>query len=467
MGIAARFTLGLGLVAGVSAAIAAFLLLQGVDALAGEAVDDALREMTATTAQVRDTGAVQSGSVQAVTRTADNGLAVSAGDVELMSPSGVIGARVYQAASTRAPTTLYAQRDPAAGATDRILVLVVLVCTGLAALMVLFGALTARRLALPLRDMVEDVLAISRGRLDRRIRGQNAAGEVAHLAIAMERMVDDLVEGLETQKALAASVEEADNLRELRRNLKPMEIEVPPGWRMETTLLEAEDGGSGDFVDVLSDGDGRCTVLVGAPAADGMAGALLMATTRAYLRGSLLGGAEPAMACDFANNSLNRDLARGLYASAMVARVDPGNGAVDLVSAGHQSPAIRWDAATGQMRKLQPNGIALGFDRGPVFRNALETLQLTLAPGDGLFLCSPEVYGCESASGKTLGEGGVVQLAKIAFEQGLVAMRARLETYLGAAPDSDLGFALLLRAAAGDAAGARDAADAPDPETTA
>jgi len=445
MGIAARFTLGLGLVAALCAAVAAFLLLQGVDALAGDAVDDALREMAATTSQVQEEGATQSGSVQAITRKADNGRPVSVGDVDLTTPSGTLSARVYQAAGTGSATTLYAPRDPAAGATDRILVLVVLVCSGLAALMVLFGALTARRLALPLRDMVEDVLAISRGRLDRRIRGQNAAGEVAHLAVAMERMVDDLVEGLETQQALAASVEEADNLRELRRNLKPMEIEVPPGWRMETTLLEAEDGGSGDFVDVLSDGDGRCTVLVGAPAADGMAGALLMATTRAYLRGSLLGGAEPAMACDFANTSLNRDLARGLYASAMVARVDPGDGAVELVSAGHQSPAIRLDAAAGQMRKLQPNGIALGFDRGPVFRNSLETLQLTLAPGDGLFLCSPEAYGCTAASGKTLGEAGVVQLAKIAFEQGLPAMRARLESFLGAAPESDLGFALLLR----------------------
>ena len=144
----------------------------------------------------------------------------------------------------------------------------------------------------------------------------------------------------------------------------------------------------------------------------------------------------------------DRDLARGLYASAMVARVDPGDGAVDLVSAGHQAPAIRLDAAAGQMRKLQPNGIALGFDRGPVFRNALETVQLTLEVGDGLFLFSPELYAATSPKGQELGESGAAQLAKIALEQDLDAVVRRLESFLGGPPEADLGFALLRRDAA-------------------
>jgi serine phosphatase RsbU (regulator of sigma subunit) len=442
MGIAARFSLGLGLFASLFAAIAAALLLQGVDALTTEAVDDALREMTATTAEVRERNAQPPSNWTATSRIAENGKYVSGGDATLRTASGEsMEVRVYQAGNT----TLVAPRNPSAGATDRILVLVVLVCALLAAMTVLVGALTARRLAHPLRDMVEDVLAISRGRLDRRIRGQNAAGEVAHLAVAMERMVNDLVASLETEEALAASVEDVAGLQELRRNLQPMEFDRPVGWDVETVMLEADDGGSGGFVDAMSDGDGRCTVLVGAASAAGIGGALLMATTRAYLRSSLLGGAEPAVACDFTNSSLNRDLARGLYASAMVARVDPGDGGVHLVSAGHQAAAIRSDTADGQLRKIQPTGIAMGFDRGPIFRNALETVELTLGVGDGLFIFSPELYACASPAGKELGENGAAKLAQIAFEHGLEEVERKLRAFLGGAPEADIGLALLRR----------------------
>lgn len=442
MGIAARFSLGLGLFASFFAAIAAALLLQGVDALNTEAVDNALREMTATTAEAQERSAQPPANWTATSRIAENGKYVSGGDATLRTASGEpMEVRVYQADTT----TLIAPRDPSAGATDRILVLVVLVCALLAAMTVLVGALTARRLAHPLRDMVEDVLAISRGRLDRRIRGQNAAGEVAHLAVAMERMVDDLVASLETEEALAASEEDVAGLQELRRNLQPMEFDRPTGWDVQTSMLEAESGGSGGFVDAMSDGDGRCTVLVGAGSASGMGGALLMATTRAYLRSSLLGGAEPAVATDFTNSSLNRDLARGLYASAMVARADPMDGSVHLVSAGHQAAAIRSDTAEGQLRKIQPNGIAMGFDRGPIFRNSLETVELTLGVGDGLFLFSPELYACVSPAGKELGEGGAVQLAQIAFEHGLDAVEQKLRAFLGGAPAADIGLALLRR----------------------
>lgn len=445
MGIAARFSLGLGLFASLFAAIAAALLLQGVDALTTEAVDDALREMTATTAEVHERNAQPPSNWTATSRTADNGKIVSGGDATLRTASGEsMEVRVYQAGGVGG-TTLIAPRNPSAGATDRILVLVVLVCACLAALTVFVGALTARRLAHPLRDMVEDVLAISRGRLDRRIRGQNAAGEVAHLAIAMERMVDDLVASLETEEALAASEEDAAGLRDLRRNLQPMDFDRPTGWDVGTSMLEAGGGGSGGFVDAMSDGDGRCTVLVGDASASGMGGALLMATTRAYLRSSLLGGAEPAVATDFTNSSLNRDLARGLYASAMVARVDPGDGTVHLVSAGHQAAAIRSDSAEGQLRKIQPNGIAMGFDRGPIFRNSLETVELTLGVGDGLFLYSPALYACASPAGKELGENGAAQLAQVAFEHGLDAVERKLRAFLGGAPEADIGLALLRR----------------------
>lgn len=449
MGLAARFTLGLGLVAVAVAGAATILLLQGLDVLQSDMIEEAHRGMADETAWMEENAATPPSGISVLESFGPRGKRVQAGDATVATALGEVATRVYSVPANGPagghPTTLYAPKDVGAKASNRVLLLVVLVTGSLALATVIVGAWMARRIAAPLNEMVEDVLAISRGRLDRSIRGDDAVGEVARLATAMDRMVADLVEGQETERALVASQAEAESLRVLRRNLRPMNVAVPPGWNLSTRLVEAGGAGSGDFSDALRDDRGRLTFVVGAPAAEGMPGALLMAMTRAYLRGAVLAGAEPAAACDTANTALNRDLSRGLYCAAMVLQADPASGRALLVSTGHQTPAIRFDAAASQWKKLQPNGIALGFDEGPVFRKALETLQLDLLAGDAIFLASPSVVRATSRSGKELGEGGLAQLAKIAVESGLEAMEQKLRAFLGEAPQTDMAFALLQR----------------------
>ncbi len=451
-GIAARFTLGLGLFALILAAGAGFVLLRGLDGLQDDLVNEAYRGMTAETARMSELGAEVAGGTSVLESLGPHGKRVQAGTAEISTSEGPRNARFFRVPSSPGPNavepvTLFAPVDAGADASSRMLLLVALVIGSLVLAVVIVGAWTARRIARPLNEMVEDVLAISRGRLDRRIRGDDAVGEVAQLAVAMDRMVEDLVQGQETERALVASQAEAENLRVLRRNLQPMRVIPPTGWELESRLIESETSGSGDFGDLLRDERGRLTLVVGAPAAEGMPGALLMAMTRAYLRGAVLAGADPATACDKANSALNRDLTRGLYCAAMVLQVDPVSSEAVLVSTGHQTPAIRWDAAAKQWKKLQPNGIALGFDEGPVFRKALESMNLNLLPGDAVLLASPAVMRLASPAGKELGEGGLAQLAKIGVEHGLEAVEKKLRSFLGGGPEADLAFALIRRRA--------------------
>jgi serine phosphatase RsbU (regulator of sigma subunit) len=434
--------------ASVFASIAAYVLLTGIQDLGDELVIEAQANMAARTVTLEAIEA-RRGAMEMAVQPTEDGVLVQQGVGKVETTKGdrevrvLLAPRPSSAAGPTGTATFFAPPEPPADIATRILALVVLVCGALVAAVVIIGAMTARRLAAPLNEMVEDVMAISRGHLDRHIRGEDAVGEVAHLAVAMERMVDDLLESQETQEELAATEAEKENLRELRRHLEPMVFEMPENWVVESCLIEAGGAGSGDFVDIMADGEGHITALVGSPATHGMAGALLMAMTRAYLRSSLLGGAEPAVAFDGANTSLHRDLARGLYCSVIAARLHPQDGRIELVSAGHQAPAVRWDAEAGQLRKLQPNGIALGFDKGPIFRNSMETMHLDLKRGDSLFLFSPAAFECESAGGKVLGEAGVYQLAKIAIEQGMDSMDTQLRKHLGREPESDLAFALI------------------------
>lgn len=449
IGLAARFVIGLGVLVALIAAVASVALWTGARDVARETGLEAQRAMARRTGELLRDG-VREGPISGQVLPAPDGVSIQTARATLQTERGSSQeARVFQvtadAPEMGGPKSrlLYAPSEAAEAAGDRLLVLIALVSGGVLLGTLLVGAFTARRVAAPLRSMVDDVLAISRGRLDRRIRAEGAPKEVTFLARAVDRMVQGLMAGQRDREALHERQREAEALRELRRNLRPLATEPPYGWLVETRSLEAEGAGTGDFVDSLDDADGKVTLVVGSTAARGMAGALLMAMTRAYLRGAVLQGASPATACDRTNSSLNRDLARGLYASAMVLRVDPESAAAELVSAGHKAPAVRWDAEAGQLRKLQPNGIALGFDDGPIFRKSLETVELQLHPGDALLLFSPTIFQCASPSGKELGEAGVYSLAKIAIQEGLEAMTAKLESFLGGAPPADLVFALL------------------------
>lgn len=456
MGLAARFVIGLGLLVSVIAAVAGYALWDGAQSVAREAGDRAQLEVAQRTGELLRDG-VQEGPITGRALPSPQGVNVQVAKAKLQTEAGgEQEARVFQisvdggppqpgSAEASAPRTrlIYAPSTRSSEESQRLIILILLVCGGTVVGTVLVGAFTARKVAEPLRSIVDDVAAISRGRLDRRVHADGAPKEVTYLARAVDRMVQDLLAGQRDREALDQKQREAESLRELRRNLRPLSSDAPYGFSIETTLVESDGAGSGDFVDSLRDEEGHSTLVVGSTATRGMPGALLLAMTRAYLRGAFLQGSRPALAFDRTNSSLNRDLARGLFASAIALTLHAENGSIELVSAGHKAPAVRWDAAAGQLRKLQPNGIALGFDQGPIFRKSLEILELTLAPGDAIFLFSPSAFECESPSGKKLGEAGVYSLAKLAIENGLDAMEEKLRQFLGGAPADDLAFALL------------------------
>lgn len=446
--LATRFTVGLGFTAFAIALIAGFFLLQGADGVLKDNTQRAQQQVAYKTAEMIAGGA-NPGPISGKALAAPSGTSVQTGRGAVKTDSGDKQAQIFQIeVKAENPEDsqrhlLYAPVDQPTNAKEELLILVILVCGGLVVGTIIFGAIAARRVAEPLKTMVDDVMAISRGRLDRRVHAEGAVKEVAFLARAVDRMVRDLVVGQENEEALERRRREAESLRELRRNLQPLSSEAPFGYRVDTLVVEAVGGGTGDFVDSLQDANQHNTLSVGSTANRGMPGALLMAMTRAYLRGWILQGASPAEACVGTNASLNRDLAKGLYASAVVLKLDHETATCELVSAGHKAPAIKWDAAAGQLRKFQPNGIALGFDEGPIFKKSLETVAVSLKPGDSIFLFSPGLFACKNPAGKQLGESGVYALAKVAVEMGLEEMEKKLRSFLKADPEGDLAFALM------------------------
>jgi serine phosphatase RsbU (regulator of sigma subunit) len=81
--------------------------------------------------------------------------------------------------------------------------------------------------------------------------------------------------------------------------------------------------------------------------------------------------------------------------------LDTQSGEVTLASAGHR-PAILWRA--GKTATLNPNGIALGLDIGPVFDRTIEEKRITMQKNDRLVLYTDGFLSAKNDAGEAYGE---------------------------------------------------------------
>ena len=133
----------------------------------------------------------------------------------------------------------------------------------------------------------------------------------------------------------------------------------------------------------------------------GVPAAMIMAMTRAYLKTAVDPDQGPAEWLKTANRRLANDLKSGMAVTAILALLDTQSGEVKLASAGHR-PAILWRA--GKTATLNPNGIALGLDIGPVFDRTIEEKRITMQKNDRLVLYTDGFLSATNDAGEAYGE---------------------------------------------------------------
>lgn len=217
---------------------------------------------------------------------------------------------------------------------------------------------------------------------------------------------------------------EMDVARNIQRDFLPESLPTVPGVQLEAALHAARQV-SGDFYDAFQLPSGRLVLVVADVCDKGVGAALFMALFRSLIRASadpvgggaiqMIGGrhtlvmqaVESATPGDlltrvagFTNNYIARLHGRAnMFATVFMSVLDPYNGALDYLNAGHEPALII--APGGGTRELRPTGPALGLMPDAVFRAEkanLEPGQTLLAFTDGLVEArSPtgEVFGGE------------------------------------------------------------------------
>ncbi len=293
----------------------------------------------------------------------------------------------------------------------------------------------ANQVARPLEEVIEDIRQIARGNLRHRTRVRGG-GEIKLLARAIDRMASDLAEARERDFLHRVRERELAVAREVREALLPTETPSVPGYDLGALHVGAPSPG-GDFHDFVEIGDGRIVFLVAGVTGKGVPGALVGATARAYLRTELARGKSLEDVLSRVNRALAQDVRRGMCVSVLCVELDPTAHRARAACAGHKVPLLRLCASDGKLRLVQPEGIALGFDRGPVFERRLEVVEFPVEPTDRLLLANEGALQVTNPDGEELGERAFFRMVMKLSRETTAVMLENIEVALRAFADDE------------------------------
>lgn len=272
---------------------------------------------------------------------------------------------------------------------------------------VLVSFLIARALAAPLQHLMDAVDAVARGRYDRRVHG-HTRDEIGVLALSVNAMQEALREAEKDQSLLANREREMALVAELRRNLLPNETPEVDGFELQASYRPTSRVG-GNYYDFLRFADGRLGILIADTAGEGVIAGFTMNLFRGYVHAEREWSKDPVDMLCRVNRHLAQDIKKGVYVTAFLVVVDPGNLELQLINAGHL-PVLKWSGAEKKLRVAGAEGVALGLDPGPIFEERLKATRLTLEKGDRVVLYTEGVYRIQSADEEELGEIGFNKL---------------------------------------------------------
>ena len=223
----------------------------------------------------------------------------------------------------------------------------------------------------------------------------------AGLALANVRLFADALDRERLTRELALA-------REVQQRLLPETLPDIAGARLAAIEKPAQTVG-GDYYDAVALSDDCLGVLVADVSGKGAGAAFYMAEMKGIFQVASRLTRSPSEFLCRANEALSPSLKRGAFVSAIYGVLDAAAGTLSLARAGH-CPAllVRRDGTT---RYVRPDGLALGLDRGPLFKRTLAEEKLDLAAGDAVVLFTDGLVEARRASGEAYGYDRLAEAA--------------------------------------------------------
>lgn len=226
---------------------------------------------------------------------------------------------------------------------------------------------------------------------------------------------------------------------QLQENLLPRRVPEIPGYDVSAYFRPAPKVG-GDYYDFIEIDKNHLGFVVADVSGFGIPGTIVMTETKALVKSEAVRSKSPAETLGRVNRVLHQDIKRGTFVTLFYAVLEPRTSTLTCVSAGH-NPMVLWRKASNSCQLVNPNGLALGIDKGPLFEKTLKEQKVELAKGDRVALYTDGVIQSVNQQNEEFGQNRfylrVKQLADRSSREFLSCLVSEIEAHQGAVPQND------------------------------
>ena len=317
----------------------------------------------------------------------------------------------------------------------------------LIALVIYRGKRLATGFAAPIQALEKGVQEIAGGNLSRKVE-IHTGDEIEHLAECFNAMTEELARHIKNLTEATAEKEriatELSIAKTIQENMLPRGENPFPaqaGFDLQAEMHAAREVG-GDFYDFYLLDENRLVITIADVSGKSVSAALFMVGAKTVLKNFMMtsGGAEDLAAVAYrTNEQLCRGNKANMFVTAFFGMLDLRTGHFVYVNAGHTPPII-YRKATNQWDALP---VDCNFVLGGLEEIDYTQQELTLSPGDMLFLCTDGVTEAMNESREMYGDARLLtclqqaEASRHSCRELLANIRASLEEYVGDAEQSD------------------------------
>jgi sigma-B regulation protein RsbU (phosphoserine phosphatase) len=162
---------------------------------------------------------------------------------------------------------------------------------------------------------------------------------------------------------------------------------------------------SGDFYDFIKVSADETGIVLGDVSGHGVEAGIVMSMVKKVLKIRSQGQSSPAEVLRVTNADVFEDLAQSTFASVSYGVLDAATKTLRFARAGHTPLFLYNPARQPELSVLEPKGIVLGADRGPVFDREIEEIEVKLTSGDMLVQVTDGVLEAANQKKEQFGVG--------------------------------------------------------------
>jgi sigma-B regulation protein RsbU (phosphoserine phosphatase) len=237
---------------------------------------------------------------------------------------------------------------------------------------------------------------------------------------------------------------------EIQQRFQPSAPPTVDGYEFQGISFSCYEIG-GDYYDFINRDDGKMVIALGDVSGKGTAAALLMSSVHASIHAQTTANRTLEQTVHSTNQYLVDNTPSNRFVTMFIGELDPTDGTLKYVNAGHNPPIVA--RADGTVEQLDSGGLPLGLMGFAEYESAT----ITIGQGDAIVIYSDGVSEANNLTEDEFGMDRLREVIRANVDRPASGIRDKIEAALsaftGTAPANDDITLVIVKRAAGAAAG--------------